>query len=62
MEMVVTLLGLLRRWAAQLGPLVLIEIVVPGGTLIVTLLYLYRRWKIGGATRRRTLNHDWSPR
>jgi hypothetical protein len=45
MEKLMIALAALRRWALQLGPLVAIEIVLPGGTLIVALLLLYRRWR-----------------
>jgi len=49
MQMLTIAWGVLRRWSVQLGPMVLIEIVLPGGTLIVTLLLLYRRWKAGAS-------------
>jgi len=37
--------GLLRRAAQRLGPYVLIEMLLPGGTLLALLLLVYRRWK-----------------
>ena len=43
MEMLIVGLELLRRWVPRLGPYVLVEIVLPGGTLLALLLYLYRR-------------------
>jgi hypothetical protein len=44
-ELQVELFGLeaLRRLLSQLGPYLVIEIVLPGGTLLALLLYLYRR-------------------
>jgi len=33
----------LRRMAQQVGPYLLIEAVMPGGTLLALALYLYRR-------------------
>jgi hypothetical protein len=41
--MVVMSLGLLRRLLPRLGPYAVVEIVLPGGTLLALLLYLYRR-------------------
>jgi hypothetical protein len=41
--MVMTGVGLLRRALSRLGPYAVIEIVLPGGTLIALLLYLHRR-------------------
>jgi hypothetical protein len=33
----------LRRFGARLGPYLLIEILLPGGTLVAVLLYVFRR-------------------
>jgi hypothetical protein len=38
-------LGILRRFAQNLGPYLMLEILLPGGTLLVLLLFLYRRRK-----------------
>ena len=35
-----------RRWAQRLGPYLLIEAVMPGGTLVALLLYLWRARKL----------------
>jgi hypothetical protein len=43
MEILVIGLEVLRRSLARMGPYVLVELVLPGGTLIALLLYLYRR-------------------
>jgi hypothetical protein len=43
MDMVLVVLETLRRWWAAAGPYVAVEIVLPGGTLIALLMYLYRR-------------------
>jgi hypothetical protein len=36
----------LRRFGAKLGPYVLLELLLPGGTLFALLLFLYQRWKL----------------
>jgi len=43
MESTLYWLGLLRRYGEKLGPYVLLELVMPGGTLFALLLFLYRR-------------------
>jgi hypothetical protein len=43
MESLVVGLEMLRRLLPRVGPYVLVEIVLPGGTLLALLLYLYRR-------------------
>ena len=52
MEILIAGLETLRRLLPRLGPYVLVEIVLPGGTLLALLLYLYRR---GDSTIRRGL-------
>ena len=32
----------LRKWARKLGPYIVLEILLPGGTLFALLLFLYR--------------------
>jgi hypothetical protein len=44
METIVVLLDLLRRLLQRAGPYLLVEIILPGGTLIALLLFLYRRY------------------
>jgi hypothetical protein len=44
MEMLIVGLEMLRRLLPRIGPYVLVEIVLPGGTLFALLLYLYQRW------------------
>ena len=36
----------LRTWARKLGPYVVLEILLPGGTLLALLLFLYRRGRL----------------
>jgi len=43
MEIVIVGLELLRRMLSRVGPYLAVEIVLPGGTLLALLLYLYRR-------------------
>ena len=42
MEIFIVGLEMLRRLLPRIGPYVLVEIVLPGGTLLALLLYLYR--------------------
>jgi hypothetical protein len=49
-----TLIGpfeLLRRFGAKLGPYVLLELLLPGGTMFALLLFLYRRWKLNAGSQ-----------
>lgn len=39
------LINELRTWSTTLGPYVLLEVVMPGGTLMALVLYLHRRKK-----------------
>ena len=41
---------LLGRFGAKLGPYVLLELLLPGGTLFALLLFLYRRWKLNAGS------------
>ena len=41
---------LLRRFGARLGPYVLLELLLPGGTLFALLLFLYQRRKPSAAS------------
>jgi hypothetical protein len=43
MEIVMAGLEILRRWLPTVGPYVVVEILLPGGTLFALVLYLYRR-------------------
>ena len=43
MEIVIVGLELLRRMLSRVGPYLAVEIMLPGGTLLALLLYLYRR-------------------
>lgn len=45
--------GMLRQLAYKLGPYVMLEALLPGGTLFALLLFLYRGRKLntGGDTR-----------
>ena len=40
----------LRRFGARLGPYVLLELLLPGGTLFALLLFLYQRWKLNAGS------------
>jgi hypothetical protein len=43
MEIVMIVVECLRRWAQRAGPYLLIEAMLPGGTVLAFLFYLYRR-------------------
>lgn len=45
LRMLVGPFELLRRFGAKLGPYVLMELLLPGGTMFALLLFLYRRRK-----------------
>jgi hypothetical protein len=46
MQRVVVVLAALGRWAQKLGPYLMLEILLPGGTLFALLLFLYRSRKL----------------
>ncbi len=43
MEIVTRHLGILRRFGQRFGPYLMLEILMPGGTLLALLLFLYQR-------------------
>jgi hypothetical protein len=47
MEDIIGWLGTLRRLGQKAGPYLLLEMLLPGGTLFALLLFLYRRRKPG---------------
>ena len=47
MHRVVDFLDALRRFGQSLGPYLMIEILLPGGSLLAFMLFLYRRRKAG---------------
>ena len=38
----------IRRGCRALGPYLLLELLMPGGTLLALTLFVYRRWKRNG--------------
>jgi hypothetical protein len=50
MQFVISQFELLRRAGAKLGPYVLLELLLPGGTLFALLLFLYQRWKLNAGS------------
>jgi hypothetical protein len=44
--MVIGSLGMLRRFGRKLGPYLVLEILLPGGTLFALLFFLYQRGKL----------------
>jgi hypothetical protein len=47
MRTVLSCLGILRRFGQKAGPYLMLEILLPGGTLFALLLFLYRHSKLG---------------
>ena len=43
MRIVISWLGVLRRIGQKAGPYLMLEMLLPGGTLLALLLFLYRR-------------------
>ncbi len=50
MQFVIDLFELLRRFGAKVGPYVLVELLLPGGTLFALLLFLHQRLKANAGT------------
>lgn len=50
MQIVIHLLELLRRLGVKLGPYVLLELLLPGGTVFALLLFLHQRLKANAGT------------
>jgi len=55
MDRVMESLGYLRRLVQGLGPYLMLELVMPGGTLLALLLFLYRRRKLDATGASRTI-------
>src|ERR1700730_17181452 len=51
MQFVVRSVGVTWELARRLGPYLMLEILLPGGTLLALLLFLYRRRQTTGARR-----------
>jgi hypothetical protein len=49
MKVVMVGVEVLRRWLLRIGPYVVVEVVLPGGTLLALSLYLYRRRQLAEA-------------
>jgi hypothetical protein len=48
MRIISSSFGWLRRVGQKLGPYLVLELVLPGGTMLALLLYLYRRGNLLG--------------
>jgi len=48
MQIAMTSLEILRRFWQKFGPYIVVEIMLPGGSLLALLLFLYRRRKLNG--------------
>lgn len=46
MRILVIWLAKMRQWAQKLGPYLMLELLLPGGTLFALLLFLYQRRKL----------------
>ena len=47
MQRLIDFLDMLRRFGQKLGPYLMIEILLPGGSLLALMLFLYQRRKAG---------------
>jgi hypothetical protein len=47
MDVIIRGLQVLRRFGQSVGPYLVLEIVLPGGTLLALLLFLYQRRQLG---------------
>ena len=47
MQIVLSYLVILRRFARTFGPYFVVEMLLPGGTLLALLLFLHRRTALG---------------
>jgi hypothetical protein len=52
MQTVMRSLGMLRRFAEALGPYLLLELLLPGGTVLAALLFMYQRRRLSVADLR----------
>jgi hypothetical protein len=55
MEVLTSTVEMVRQFLSRFGPYFIVEILLPGGTLLALLLYLYRRRKFG------TGHHSFRP-
>jgi hypothetical protein len=57
MQIVMNWLGILRRFGQKAGPYLILEMLLPGGTLLALLLFLFQRRKpdIGRGAQRAAL-------
>jgi hypothetical protein len=46
MQTIANVQRVLRTWARNLGPYIVLEMLLPGGTLFALLLFLYRRGQL----------------
>jgi hypothetical protein len=46
MQTVISYLGIVRRLGRKFGPYLMVEMLLPGGTLLALLLFLYQRGKL----------------
>ena len=51
MKVVMVGVEVLRRWLPRIGPYIVLEVVLPGGTFLALSLYFYRRRQLAEAKR-----------
>jgi hypothetical protein len=56
MQFILRSVGVTWELARRLGPYLMLEILLPGGTLLALLLFLYRRRQATGARRNALTN------
>jgi hypothetical protein len=57
MEIVMIGMEILRRALCRCGPYLIVEIVMPGGTLLALLIYLYRQPRLKNWIRTLSISH-----
>ena len=62
MDAIIRGLLVLRRFGQSVGPYLVLEILLPGGTLLALLLFLYQRRQLGnGAAQPTGAVSNWRP-
>jgi hypothetical protein len=55
MQTFFNILAVVRRWARELGPYLMLELLLPGGTLLALTLFLYRSGRLNVGDPRKLL-------
>lgn len=62
MRVATGILGMVRRWGGEFGPYLMLEILLPGGSLLALLLFLHRRKSLASSRNGVTaVTGRWAP-